>query len=295
MSNADTLQGFIFNELDIRGQLVGLQQSFRDALEGHDYPAGVAQLLGELMAAAALLSSNLKFSGTLSIQAQGDGPLNLLMAECRHDQELRAVARCADSGTWDNLNSALGHGVLAITIEPDKGKRYQGVVPLDKTSLAGCLEDYFEQSEQLKTRIWLASDADSAGGLMVQALPNSRLAQADGGEDWNRISQLTSTLTAAELLGLDNETILYRLYNEELVSVFPAADLAYECRCSRARFLQAIESLGQEEIDAIFREQDEIVTHCEFCSREYSYTAQDLMGLADADPSITTPTPRTLH
>ncbi len=295
MSNADTLQGFIFHELAIRGQVAGLQQCYQDALAGHAYPVGVARLLGEAMAAAALLSSNLKFAGTLSIQAQGDGPLNLLLAECRHNRELRAVARWVEEDVWDDLEGALGHGILAITIEPDRGQRYQGIVPLEQGSLAICLEEYFAQSEQLNTRIWLTSDGNSASGLMVQALPNAGVASDEGAAAWDRISLLTSTLTPAELSALDNETLLYRLYHEERVSVFPAAELLYACRCSRARFSKAIRALGRDEIEDILEEQGAIVTHCEFCNREYRYTAQDLQLQQGDDPDSKPPPPPTLH
>ena len=193
----------------------------------------VQQLLGEFLAAASLLSSTLKFDGILTLQARGDGPLPLIMAECSHHQGLRAVAQPDDAADFDQLavdaegradiRQLLGKGVLAITIDPDKGERYQGIVPLDADKLAGCLEHYFSQSEQLNTRFWFSADSNASAGLMLQALPQQLNASAEENRDhWETTVALADTVEPGELLGLEHETLLYRLFHEEQVRLFDA-------------------------------------------------------------------------
>lgn len=294
MSNKDQIQRFMFDQLGARGQLVGLHESYREAVSNHDYPAAIQQLLGEFMAAAVLLSTTIKFDGSLSLQAQGDGDLSLIMAECRHNQEVRGLARWEGgeiTGSPD-FNNLLGKGRMAVTITPDKGQRYQGIISLEGNSIANCLENYFEQSEQLQTRVWLATEpGHSASGLLIQVLPQAQEAVQDA-DGWDRICQLSATLTDDELSGLENEQILQRLYHEEIVRVFPASDVSFKCSCSAYRTLQAIVSMGKEEIGEIFSEQPQITVRCEFCNSGYEVTQDDINEyLSDSDSSDT----HTLH
>ena len=146
MSNSDQIQRFLFEGTDLRGVLVGLEDSYQQVLSRHPYPVKVASLLGEMLAAIGLLSSTLKFEGRLSLLARGQGPVSMLMAECNHHRDLRAIARWQGDIPADaDMHYLLGSGQLAITIEPEKGNRYQGIVPLEKPLLAQCLEDYFLQ------------------------------------------------------------------------------------------------------------------------------------------------------
>tara|TARA_R110002167_G_scaffold2178_11_gene11118 strand:+ start:4046 stop:4933 length:888 start_codon:yes stop_codon:yes gene_type:complete len=268
MSSTDQLQRFIFDDADVRGVLVGLDKSYQQTLERHDYPVPVRRLLGEMLAAVALLSATLKFEGRLSLQARGDGVVTLLMSECTRQNHLRGIARIEGDVDSEALLDLLGRGQLVITIEPDKGKRYQGVVPLDQPSLALCLEQYFAHSEQLATRIMLCADDQHAAGMLLQALPSNDQGKSYA-ENWNRISHLGATLSEQELLALDNETLLVRLFHEETVRVYEPSVLAFKCDCSKDRCLGALRTLADAELDQMLDEQGTIEMDCQFCNNRY--------------------------
>ncbi len=290
MSNADQIQRFLFDDTHVRGVLVGLESSYQQVLERHNYPPVVAQLLGEMLAAVSLLSSTLKFEGRLSLQARGEGAISMLMVECTHQRNLRGIARW--SGEVDGAQSLSGllcQGHLVMTIEPEHGQRYQGVVPLEGDSLAACLEIYFERSEQLATRIILAADGQRSCGLLLQALPAARTTQTE--EDWSRLTYLADTLTAEELLSLSNETLLTRLYHEEQVRLFDAEPLRFSCDCSRQRSARALQTLGRAELDAYLGQQPTIHIDCQFCNQRYSFDAADVAAMfAGAAPQDENPT-----
>lgn len=278
MSNPDQIQRLMFEDAPIRGVLVGLEQTYAEVLSRHEYPLKVASLLGEMLVAAGLLASTLKFEGRLSLMAKGSGPVSLLMAECNDQRQMRAIARWdGDVPQQDELHLLLGQGQLVITIEPEKGNRYQGIVPLEKPQLAQCLEDYFEQSEQLATRIILAADTNQAAGMLLQILPGQE--QDEDGEDWNRITHLASTLSSQELLTLDNRTLLHRLYHEENVRLYDADALSFSCDCSRERSLRALQSLHPGELHDIIDKEGEIRMDCQFCNEVYSFDSTDMAAI----------------
>ncbi|WP_372831174.1 Hsp33 family molecular chaperone HslO [Pontibacterium sp.] len=273
MSNSDQIQRVLFDELDIRGVLVGLEDSYQKALEKHNYPQVIRRVLGEMMAAATVLSSNLKFKGRLILQAQGEGNVSLLMAECNDQHDLRAIARyegeLPDDASFIEL---LEKGRMAITIDPDQGQRYQGVVPLEGETLAACLEGYFGQSEQLPTQMHFVADDTHAAGFFLQVLP----ADGTGEEDWTRISHLASTLKDEELLTLDNNTLLYRLFHEEQCRLYEADPVQFRCDCSRDRSLNTLKFMTKEELQGILDEQGNIDVACQFCSEQYHFDQADL-------------------
>lgn len=276
MSNPDQLQRLLFEKLDIRGVLVGLEQSYQRVLERHDYPPLLQRVLGEMMAAVGLLSSTLKFEGRLILQAAGDGAVRMLMAECSHQHDMRAIAHyegeVADDVPFCDL---LENGRLAITIEPEDGRRYQGVVPLEGATLARCLESYFAQSEQLPTQVHLAADGSRAAGMLLQVMP----AAGTGEDDWSHISQLGATLKADELLGLDNEELLYRLFHEEHCRLYDPQSLHFHCDCSRERCGNALQFLSEAELLAIVEEEGSVGVSCQFCNQHYSFDAADIRAL----------------
>jgi len=215
LNNADFKQRFLFPDTDIRGELVRLDESLAAILGTHDYPLAVQGLVGEAVAAVALLAGTLKFNGRLSLQAQGRGPVSLLLAECTHDGQLRALARHdGELDTAANIGALIGDGTMVITITPDQGRQYQGIVPLEGDTLAQCLEGYFQQSEQLPTRLWLASGNGRAAGLMLQRLPDQVASRDDNRNQWEHLEALAGTLKMEELLDLPAETVLRRLFHE---------------------------------------------------------------------------------
>lgn len=240
----------------------------------------MAVLLGQAMAAVALMASTLKFDGNLILQIQGDGPVGLLMAECNDRGELRAIARYDEERQLAGLpwTGLTGAGQLVLTIDPEQGERYQGIVPLEGETLGDALGHYFLQSEQLPTRFWLFADGVAAGGLMLQVLPGH-----DAGADddiWPRVTNLASTLKAEEALGLEAEDVLYRLYHEELVELFEPRELRFHCSCSRERSESALRSIEPGELRAIVEEQGgNIEVDCQFCGRRYLFDRVDVESL----------------
>jgi len=278
----DTLQRFIFESTDIRGEITTLSASYLDLLALQKYPPQVALLFGEFLAAASLLSSSLKHSGMITVQANGSGPITTIMAECSQDNKLRGIVRgnFDDLGKLSTLQELLGKATLAITLEPEGRERYQGVVPLDEDNLSKCLEFYFYQSEQLPTKIRLASNSEIATGLFIQQLPSTG-DREESLEDWQRVSTLFETLSSDEQLQLSHNDQLYRLFHEQELRLFDAKLMAFSCSCSRQRTENALLSLGRTEVMELSEEQGLIMIHCQFCAQEYRFTATDVTQLFD--------------
>jgi len=269
---------FMFEHGAARGEIVHLDHSYQQILARQSYPLVVQSILGELAAAAVIMSATLKFEGELVIQARGNGPVSLLAVECSHDRNIRAIARWEGTPSpTSSLKELLGDGYLVITIDPTHGERYQGIVALEKATLAACLEDYFQNSEQLPTKIWLASGNGKAAGMLLQILPTS--AGTKDEEAWDRTLQLANTVTSEELLGLDAEILLYRLFHEEQVRGFGRNAVQFHCSCSRERTAAMLKGIGQPELESIIAEQGEVAVNCEFCGATYRFDPIDVSML----------------
>lgn len=277
MSSPDQIQRLMFEKLDIRGVVVGLEDSYQQILNLHDYPPVVRDVLGEMLAAVVLLSTTLKFEGRLLLQAQGQGAVRLLMAEVNHRREYRGIARYdeAQVPTTGGFKELLGDGHMVITIEPESGQRYQGIVPMEKETLAACLTDYFLQSEQLNTQIHLAADGERAAGFLLQVMP----AAGTGALDWEHIAQLGATIKAEELLSLQNEELLYRLFHQEECRLFEPDTLAFKCDCSHERSANALQFMTQEELLEMLEEQEVIDVACQFCNAHYTFDEADIKAM----------------
>jgi molecular chaperone Hsp33 len=299
------LHKFIFDGMPVRGMLVRLTDSWREVLQRRAgagaWPREVRDVLGEMAAAATLMQANLKFDGALILQVQGDGPVKLAVAEAMSDLRFRVTAKVVGDVpagmAFPDLVNASGHGRCAITLDP-KGRPsgqqpYQGIVPLALAdgqrvgSVASMLEHYMRQSEQLDTRLVLAANGEVAAGLLIQRLPiqgeNNLEGRAGEGahaeidEDaFTRISHLAATLTADELLTLDTETILKRLFWEEPLRLFEPQHPSFACSCSVERVRAMLRSLGREESDAILAEREDIEIGCDFCGAQYRFDAVDV-------------------
>lgn len=288
VGETDQRRRFIFEHMDLRGEWVQLDQVIADVRAIHDYPAPVAQLLGEFLAAAVLLAGTLKFRGTLTVQARSQRAIPLIMAECSSQLEVRAIARGAQAAVGSSFQELLGDGQLALTISPEQGNRYQGIVPLDGESLAASIDRYFAQSEQLQTRLFLASDGQRAGGLLLQQLPEDRVkdrAQRDA--QWEHVTHLSSTVRDAELQRLDSRALLRRLFHEETLRLFDPEPVRFGCSCSRERSLAALQTLGREEIESILEEQGTVTMDCEFCNQRYVFQPEDFASApSPGDPTL---------
>lgn len=291
----DSLRRFLFEKHQVRGELIHLNSSVQTALANHPYDEITAALLGESLAAVALLTSILKFEGRLTLQLQSDGPLRLLVAQCSHHLHVRGLAQGELPENHDaRLASLAANGRVVMTIEPDEGQRYQGIVPLEGDTLAGCLENYFARSEQLPTRLWLHAAQGEVFGMLLQKLPEERGATPVDADAWNRLTMLADTLEEKEMHTLADEQILHRLFHEEDVRVFDREPVSFRCTCSRERVGDALRGIGREEAESLVLEQGKVSTTCEFCNRLYEFDGVDVAALFEpnvpptaGDPSST--------
>ncbi|MES2151748.1 MAG: Hsp33 family molecular chaperone HslO [Pseudomonadota bacterium] len=303
MSN-DTLQKFIFDNAAVRGEFVEISDTWREIQQRHAYPPAVKTVLGEMVAAAALLSANLKFNGAIIMQIHGDGPVRLLVVECDSELRIRATAKLAegamvaDDASLTALLNAHGKGRFVITLDPlDKvpGQQpYQGIVPLDGESMATVIENYMLRSEQLDTRLWLAADATVSRGLLLQKLPRhsgkddqtKQLSEAEDLETWNRAVVLASTLKQPELLDTDIQTLMNRLFWEETIRVFEPAHPQFHCSCTREKVGNMLKLLGAAEIDAALDELGQLGINCDFCGKHYDFDKVDCAQLFATDAPV---------
>jgi molecular chaperone Hsp33 len=287
----DLVRRFIFEKRPVRGHWVRLTGAWRDLRAHTDYPPAVRELLGQAVAASVLLAATLKFRGTLTFQLQGDGAVNLLVAQCTHDFRLRAVARfdavavrdiAADTRRGAVFRQLVGtDGKITVTIEADeKSMRYQGVVPLAGTSLAESLESYFASSEQLPTRVLLAADDTQGAGLLVQRLPD---ADADTSEEvasaWDGAQRGIESLDGSVLLHSPVEKLLAQGFPGSDLRLFRGSPVQFECRCSSGRVAGLLRALGEDEVRDVLKEQGAVTVTCEFCRRPYRFDARDVETL----------------
>jgi molecular chaperone Hsp33 len=275
----------------VRGEIVHLDATWRAVLERHDYPAPLRAVLGELMAAAALLSATLKFDGSLILQMQGSGTVKLIVVECTSEQTMRATAKWDGELAAGSFRELVGDGRFAITIAPSDGKQtYQGIVELAGDSVSQVLEHYMAASEQLETRLWLGADGSQAAGMLLQRVPGPDGSDPDA---WNRAVTLSETVTDRELLNLPARQIIHRLFHEEDVRVFDARILSFRCSCSRERVVGMLRLLGRAEVRSIVAEQGEVDVNCEFCNKRYALDAVDAEQIFAAE--VVTPATSTRH
>ncbi|MGA0569225.1 Hsp33 family molecular chaperone HslO [Variovorax sp. VNK109] len=301
------LHKFLFEGLPVRGCIVRLTDAWTEILqrrasnnETGAYPAAVSRMLGEMAAAGVLMQSNIKFNGALVLQIFGDGPVKVAVAEVQSDLSLRVTAKVmgdvADDASLSQLVNVNNQGRCAITLDPREklpGQQpYQGVVPLfgdqreKLEKLSDVLQHYMLQSEQLDTTLVLAADDKVAAGLLIQRMPlegegnlaGTQRANEDEigvNEDYNRIATLAASLKREELLSLDVDTVLRRLFWQEPVQRLEHSTPRFACSCSRERVMQMIRGLGVEEAESILSEREDIEVGCDFCGRQYRFDAVD--------------------
>jgi molecular chaperone Hsp33 len=291
----DKLQRFLIENTNVRGELVQLDHAWQTMQATASYPLALRKVLGEALAAVSLLATTLKFKGSLVLQINATEPVQLLVVQATSDNTVRGLARwqteIADSTEFTAL---FAEGRMTITIEPsDGGNRYQSIVALEGDSLAESLAGYFATSEQLQTRLWLAADDEKVTGLLLQRLPNNEQQPAEiDDEDWNRALALTETMTYNELLTLDTQTILQRLYHEENLRLFTPENIAFQCQCSQEKIETMIISLGEKEARDIIAKQEKIAIDCEFCNHHYALDQIDIERLFNDN---NTPSTHSIH
>ncbi|NLD54838.1 MAG: Hsp33 family molecular chaperone HslO [Burkholderiaceae bacterium] len=316
----DTLVRFMFDNYQVRGQIVRLDRSWREVAhrhqrhDGRDLAPTVRHRLGELSAAGALLAASIRFDGGLVMQIQGDGPVALFVVEHESNDTWRATVKLRpqaqvphDASLADMVNQR-GSGRFAVTLVPDRPPRegespasavmtapYQGIVPFEGDTVAEVLEHYMARSEQIPTRMWLAADDRAACGLLLQRMPQQGgKVSGDIDEDgWRRVTTLAQTLTRDEMLALPVEDILQRLFWECPLTPLARRHPSFACTCSRDKVGAMLRMLGQSEVDAILAERGEVAVTCEFCNNDYRFDAVDSAQLFAA--GISPPTPSARH
>lgn len=286
----DTLKKYLSPDRSARIQVTSLDDSWQHGLAHQHYPAPVQALLGELAAAAVLLAGNIKFDGSVVLQLQGSGPVSLIVVECTAELAIRATAHLREEaaispegGLQDLLNPD-GSGRFMVILDPARKQAgmpaYQGIVPLEGASVAQVLESYMRHSEQLDTRMWLTADARHCAGLLLQRLPDEGGHEAASIEPcWPRFVQLADTLQPKELLELDCDTLIHRLFWQEDLLAFDPQPVRWHCPCTRERVAQMLRSLGREEIESVLAEQDKVEVTCNFCGKPYLFDAVDCAQL----------------
>jgi molecular chaperone Hsp33 len=284
----DTLTPFVFEHAALRGALVDLGPAARSVLACNTYPPALQRALAELLAAAALLASTLKFEGRLSMQLQGDGPVRLLVVECTDTLALRAAAQwdearvgaLADHASLADLAGGPEHGRFVLTLDPQRGGTlYQGIVTLEGDSVAELIEHYLATSEQLASRMLLAVDGVSVSGLIVQRLPG---ATEEDSVTWARIGGQLDARAAAALSAGSVEDRLRNLFPEDDLRVFAARPVEERCSCSRERVANALRIAGAAEIESILAERGDVLVTCEFCNSDYTFAPEEARALFDA-------------
>jgi molecular chaperone Hsp33 len=280
---ANYCRRFTLENLDIRGQLVRLTSVWSGMHEGRDYVPAVQGFLGELACVAVLVGSGLKQAGrvTLQIQRASETGAPLAMADCTEALAVRGIARKVEAVS--SFSEWAAGGTLAMTLahhEPGKPPSlYQSIVPLSGLSIAECFEHYFDQSEQVPTHLWIASNAKGAGALLLQKLPGADQKDADG---WARMEHLAASVTEAELTGASADQLLHRLFHEEDVRLFRAKPVTYACRRDVAKVEAMLKSLGREEVESTLAEQGEIIVTDDICNEQYRFGADDVRRLFGA-------------
>ena len=308
---SDKLHRFFLENLNIRGEWVSLKKSWQEIQDSADYPTPVRRVLGEALAAVSLLAESLKFDGSLTLQIRGTHPVTMLVVQASSEGDIRGIAKwqgdVPDTATFSEL---FGAGTIVISVEnkpksgANQGEQYQSLASLEGDSLATCLKEYFAQSEQLETQLWLAVSDDTVAGLMLQSVPNddknkahANVDQIDQQNNWDHASILADSLSEDELLGLDVKTLLHRLYHEEDLRLYDAKSLRFKCSCSQRKIEQMIYALGETDANALLEEQGSISVDCEFCNKHYELDKIDVAKLFSGGmmPDLEAEKSKTVH
>lgn len=272
----DVARRFLLENADTRGEWVHLDDAWQEILQRADYPSSVRKVLGEALAASVLLSATIKHKGSMILQIRGDGPVHLLVIQATPEGHVRGLAKWSAEPKDDSLQATFGKANIVITLEAENdNERYQGIIALEGDKLSDALEQYFIQSEQLPTRLWLHSNESTSAGILLQRLPGSE----QSNDDWERVGMLLDTLTAEELAGVEPEELIFRLFHEETPRLFDARDLKFECSCSLEKIENTVKGLGEAEAHAIIAEQGKIEVNCQFCNTQYTLDNIDVTRL----------------
>ncbi len=275
----DNITPFVFDSLPVRGALIRLSRAWRRMLRDHDYDPLVRETLGHAAAATGLIAHSLKFDGAITLQIQGSGGLRMLVMQCTSELELRGMASAADNGPAESFGDLVRDAHCAITV--DAGERpYQGIVEMERSSLADSLENYFARSVQVPSHVSLVSDESLSGGLLLQQMPGQTGLDED---DWNRLGYMGATLQAADFASVNGLALIGRLFPEDDVRVFEPRPVVFRCRCSRRRTEEILRMLGEAETRELLAERGQVVVTCEYCGHRRSFDPIDISRVFTAN------------
>ena len=294
MQDRDYRQRFLFEQFPIRGELVHLNQSWQEILKRHTYPEPIKNMLGEMAAAAVLLSATLKFEGAFLLQIRGDGPLRMALIESTSEGTIRGLAQWKGDVNGMSFDELLSDATLAVTLDPKGGERYQGIVDLSSGSLSVALENYMIRSQQLDTRLWLTCNGSQASGMLLQKMPDFVLSNVDieDVDAWSRVTLLANTIKARELSDLEFVEVLHRLFNEEDVRVFEKLPVSFRCSCSVDRVRGMLKMLGHAEVSSVLQTEGHLKVNCEFCNHAYTFDSVDVEEVFAIDVPTRSPQTR---
>ncbi|STX52804.1 heat shock protein 33 [Legionella busanensis] len=274
----DSLQRFMFEHASIRGEIAHLDHTYTTIINQRSYPPMIKNVLGEALVSCLLMIGSIKFEGELSLQFQGDKRLPLLLIQCDHQLHLRGFAKFQPDLTTEEYAAAFLEGKMVLTINPyNQTQSYQSILPIQSTSMAENLMYYYAQSEQIPSRVWLASDDTKVAGLLLQLMPGQSSEQRE--HFWEYAVHIGQTISEPELLSLDNETLLYRLYHETDIRVFDNKMVTFKCRCNPDKMKQVLNVLGEKDIKELLAEKGKIDVTCDFCNQHYSFDSIDITML----------------
>ena len=285
VADQDAVRRYLCDDApDARLITVRLGKTKDEMLDHQRMPLILKSLCEELVAATCVLSHMLKFDGEMIVQIKGSGPVTMMVAECSSEGRVRSTAQWNDLTDTASFRELFGTGYLAVTIDPKQGERYQGIVPLESDSIEECINHYFENSEQLDTKLWLSSGEKSVGGLLIQRVPEEGGQAFLENSNWQTLATLADTITKKELSSEAGPLLIYKLFHELNPRGLDPWDIHFGCSCSRERSARAIRALGEKEVKQLFLEQPSLQVDCHFCGQVYQYDYTDLEWLLSDQP-----------
>ena len=276
---ADRITPFVFDSLPVRGALISLSRAWRRMLRDHDYGLVVQETLGHAAAATGLIANSLKFDGAITLQIQGSGGLRMLVMQCTSELELRGMASADEATPADSFGDLVQDAHCAITV--DSGDRpYQGIVEMERSSLADSLENYFARSVQVPSHVALVSNESLSGGILLQQMPGQHGLDED---DWHRLGYMAATLHTGDLESADGMSLVGKLFAEDDVRVFEPRPVAFRCRCTRRRTEEILRMLGEAEAREVLAERRQVVVTCEYCGRRREFDPIDISRVFSAN------------
>ena len=261
----NSIRRFLFKDLDIRGQYLSLDSTWQEINQNRGYPEVIRNLFGEVAALSVMLANGMKHKGNLTIQIQGNGYINLILVEVTHDLKIRGMVRTKDDENLARDDDLFGKAMIVATLyNSQTDKHFQSIVPRNPKGLVQTFEDYFATSEQLESRIWIASNKDNLSAMLIQKMPEDKNHDS---ENWDRVTTLAQTITDEELIKLDAQSILHRLFHQEVLELFDEKFVKYECLQNKDKFEKVIFNLGEKEARKLLDENGEIAIHNEICNK----------------------------